>query len=180
MRNLHGRVILGVSQTHGAAMKNRKLWLVLTLLATLAVAGLIFFFSSQKAEDSDRVSAAIVEPTLRALFPDYRDMSAETLMSLRRAVTFAVRKLAHFSLFTVLGLCLMGHVWVWRPEKPLRPTALLAWGISALYAASDEVHQMLVDGRSPELRDVAIDCAGALCGILFLWLLLWLIARRRQ
>lgn len=161
-------------------MKHRNLWLILTLLASLAVAGLIFFFSAQKAAVSDVTSAGIVERVLHALFRHFEEMPADTQASLRDAVTFAVRKLAHFSLFGLLGFCLMAHLWVRREGKPERPTALWAWGCSALYAVSDELHQMFVDGRSAELRDVGIDSAGALCGILYMWLLLRLVSRRRR
>ena len=38
--------------------------------------------------------------------------------------------------------------------------------LCALYAASDELHQAFIPGRSPQLADVLIDCGGALAGIL--------------
>ena len=34
------------------------------------------------------------------------------------------------------------------------------------YAASDELHQKFVDGRSAEIRDVCIDTCGVILGIL--------------
>ena len=35
---------------------------------------------------------------------------------------------------------------------------------ASIYAISDEVHQIFVDGRSCELRDWAIDTVGAILG----------------
>ena len=35
-----------------------------------------------------------------------------------------------------------------------------------MYAASDELHQKFVDGRSAEIRDVCIDTCGVILGIL--------------
>ena len=87
-------------------------------------------------------------------------------------VIFAVRKTAHFMEYLVLGSCLLPAVREWRPEgagqtnmASLRAEGLLAWGIAAAYAVSDEVHQIYVPGRSCELRDVVIDSCGALLGI---------------
>lgn len=38
--------------------------------------------------------------------------------------------------------------------------------ICILYAISDEVHQLFVPGRGGQVRDVIIDSAGAIAGIL--------------
>ena len=136
-------------------MKHRNLWLILTLLASLAVAGLIFFFSAQKAAVSDVTSAGIVERVLHALFRHFEEMPADTQASLRDAVTFAVRKLAHFCEYAVLGI-LMVRAW---------ENCAGALVICSLYACTDEVHQYFVPGRAMQFRDVLIDSAGALFGI---------------
>ena len=161
-------------------MKHRKLWIAVTLLAVLAVAAVIFSFSAQAGEDSDRLGISLVEPPLLKLWPSYGTMDPEARLSLRDAVVTAVRKLAHFCEFGLLGFCLMAHLQVLRWEKPVRPTGLMAWVIATLYAGSDELHQHFVSDRSPELRDVGIDSAGALCGILLMALLFWLLARRAR
>ena len=41
---------------------------------------------------------------------------------------------------------------------------ILSTILTSLYAVTDEVHQIFVEGRSCELRDWAIDTAGALIG----------------
>ncbi len=43
---------------------------------------------------------------------------------------------------------------------------LLAILAAALYAASDETHQLFVAGRSGRVTDVMIDSAGAILGVL--------------
>ena len=48
---------------------------------------------------------------------------------------------------------------------------LIAWGIGTLYAVSDEIHQVFIDGRSCELRDIAIDAGGVLLGVLIIHLI---------
>ena len=57
-----------------------------------------------------------------------------------------------------------------------RRTFFAAWAIATLYAASDELHQVFVRGRTPSLVDVAIDSAGAAVGIA---LLAWVLRRCR-
>jgi VanZ family protein len=65
---------------------------------------------------------------------------------------FALRKLAHVTIFGVLWLTL-ARATQWR-----RP--VLAIVIAILYASSDEVHQTFVEGRHGTPVDVAIDAFG--------------------
>ncbi len=58
-----------------------------------------------------------------------------------------------------------------RQEKELPAGLLSLWAITitAIYAASDEFHQAYVPGRTPEIKDWAVDVAGAVAvaGIIF-------------
>jgi VanZ family protein len=67
-----------------------------------------------------------------------------------------LRKIAHFCEYAVLGLLLARAV--------SRESLAAAAGIA--YAATDELHQHFVRGRHGAFRDVAIDAAGALAGVL--------------
>ncbi len=79
----------------------------------------------------------------------------------------ALRKLAHFCEYAVLGALLLRAVG--------REALAAAAGVA--YAATDELHQRFVPGRQAALRDVAIDAAGVLAGVLLLQSRTW-IARR--
>ena len=48
-----------------------------------------------------------------------------------------------------------------------------------LYAISDEIHQIF-SGRGPRVTDVLIDFSGAVCGILLIHGIAYLIARRKK
>jgi VanZ family protein len=100
----------------------------------------------------------------------------------------AVRKTAHFLEFALLGCLtatLVRLIWLFLARS------LLLWltaGIPSLFclltAACDETLQIFT-GRGPAVRDVLIDFAGALSGVLFLHLAVGLIlavsrARRRK
>ena len=52
-----------------------------------------------------------------------------------------------------------------------------AWGIAAVYAASDEWHQSFVPGRTADVADWFADAAGALAGAGACWA--WGIIRAR-
>jgi VanZ family protein len=78
---------------------------------------------------------------------------------------FAIRKLAHLSEYGLLAL-----LW-FRAWRGARPGWNLAWaraafGVSMAVAAIDEFHQSFVPSRTSAVRDVVIDCVGALVVLL--------------
>jgi VanZ family protein len=77
-----------------------------------------------------------------------------------------LRKLAHLAEYAVLGTLLA--------RATGRASAAVA--LAALYAVTDEVHQVFVEGRHGSPFDVGIDTFGAIVGII-----VWqhLFARRR-
>ena len=75
-----------------------------------------------------------------------------------------LRKAAHFSEFAALGACL---AWLHGMLQKGKLQAFL-WGV--LGAAADETIQRFVPARGPSIKDVCIDSAGVLTGIILLWL----------
>ena len=69
-----------------------------------------------------------------------------------------LRKLAHFCEYAILGALLLRAF----------GRAELAVAAGVAYAATDELHQHFVPGRHAALRDVAIDAAGVLAGVVLL------------
>ena len=131
-------------------------WLLLLLLMLI-----IYYLSSQPLEQTHQLSMSIAEKIYAAqsffrLEGDPDSISVEK-------INWILRKLAHFLLF-----CGMGIVSAYALDK-----TRLSWGritfltlmICTIYAASDELHQMYVLGRTPSLMDVLLDGAGAVVGI---------------
>ena len=77
---------------------------------------------------------------------------------------FCVRKLAHFSIYTLLGIFLM--LFFITFEGNIKTKVIYVVIICILYAISDEIHQSFSDGRTPMIRDVFIDTMGGLTGSL--------------
>jgi VanZ family protein len=74
-----------------------------------------------------------------------------------------IRIVAHLATYALLaGLFLYA---ICARGAPTGRQALLAVGLSAAYAVSDEIHQALVPGRSGRADDVIVDIAGAALGV---------------
>jgi VanZ family protein len=69
-----------------------------------------------------------------------------------------LRKLAHFCEYAIFGALLLRAL----------GRAELAVAAGVVYAATDELHQHFVPGRHAAFRDVAIDAAGVLAGVVLL------------
>ena len=155
----------------------RKLWLRLALWAlVIAWMAVIFYFSAQAADDSDRTSGRVVAWLIDHFDRSLSSLSPEAQLLRMEAWSFAVRKLAHFVVFAVLGLLTFAAFSMDLPPRRAFPAAL---GLGSVRGVLDEVQQAFVPGRSCELRDMGIDFAGVLLGAAFLLLILHWIQRKK-
>ncbi len=83
-----------------------------------------------------------------------------------------LRKAAHFSEFTALGMCLG---WLFGM---LQKTYIWPLGCGVLAACIDETIQAFVPERAARLLDVCIDSSGVLTGVFLLWLCHWLLRKK--
>lgn len=104
--------------------------------------GVIFFFSSQSGSASSNLSNSIL-----MLLPF-------------KISSFAIRKLAHFTEYFILGLLGMNSI---NKSGAFRNKNIILLSLFILlYALSDEIHQYFVGGRAMRVLDVFIDYAGGL------------------
>jgi VanZ family protein len=103
-------------------------------------------------------------------------LSAQPDLKLPDSLPSFSDKIAHFSMYAVLG-------WLWSHAVRVNQLRWMALTVllstcafTGIYGLSDEWHQLYVHGRSAELRDALADvCGGTFGGIgFFLWL------RRRE
>ncbi len=130
-----------------------KYWLPLGIWLAL------MFVGSTNLMSSEHTSRYIV-PFLLWLKPG---MSPKTIW----IIIVVVRKCAHVTEYAILALLL------WRafrtvPLLHAKPSILFAAALlgCAVFAASDEFHQTFIKSRTPSVRDVFLDVAGALVGLL--------------
>ncbi|MBQ8641608.1 MAG: VanZ family protein [Clostridia bacterium] len=157
----------------GLRLRQRLCW-----LASFGWMGLIFLFSAQNAEKSAASSGSVMTFLMRFFRVDSMEeiLADSALYSL---ADFILRKSAHLCVFTVLGFLLCITICQYPNAVRIQKIAIpLSLGI--LYACIDELHQYFVPGRACQIRDVCIDTAGVLCGVLAALLIVRLIRRRRQ
>lgn len=151
-------------------------WRVLFLLLTVLLAGVIFYMSSEPATESGERSTTIAAEILPLVHPAFETLPPEEQKAVLSSADHILRKTAHFCVYGVLGALLLLYNLCFAAKPPAHMLrALLA---ATVYAASDEIHQAFVPGRGSAVTDVLLDSAGALCGILAIWLLVWASCRR--
>lgn len=132
----------------------RKIHLLLPLLWMVV----IFMLSHQSASISSGQSGVFVEQ-LRHIAPSVD----------QQLLTFLVRKGAHIFAYFVLGILTFNALWrVDLSKFKFNYPVGLSIIVCALYAVSDEFHQLFVSGRSGEIRDIIIDSCAATFGVFML------------
>lgn len=160
----------------------RYLLILLSLVPVIVIYGTIFSFSAQTANDSAALSGKVTNSAVRFLVSNYDSLDRNTQNTLNAQTEHLIRKLAHFTEFALLGFFLLCHICAIARLHPIPfwGRAGIAFLLTAVSAAFDEMHQLWVDGRAPRITDVLIDSAGGLCGILLLSFFAFLIAKQKN
>ena len=135
---------------------------VILWICVVSLAVLIFCFSAQDSKESTETSNRVVRVVVRLTHPEFESLPIARQRSLWETISFYVRKSAHFLEYTALGFFLR----LLMASYELRLGTLWAWLSGALYAATDELHQLLTGTRSGMWQDVLLDSAGVLFGVL--------------
>lgn len=128
-------------------MRQEKIKTALCWMLVIVCMGIIFWLSSRTASESAAQSGAILQWLIH-IFGD------------NLFTDFIVRKAAHCLEFT--GLCVLFNLAFYQTRKKTIP--LISIACTSLYAATDEFHQLFVEGRSCQFTDWIIDSCGAILG----------------
>lgn len=152
---------------------------IMTTVLTVAMMVLIFCFSTEDAAHSDRTSGKISSEVVHVVHPDYDQKPPQIQKVYFDDAQHIVRKTAHFTEYLLLGLLIRLCLESWfGSRKGMLP---VAWGAGTIYAGTDELHQLMIDGRSGQLTDVMIDSCGVLTGALIANLILHrLLSKKRR
>ena len=143
-------------------MTPKKIIQIILLILICCVFYIIFNFSNQQAEESEGLSRNITSDIVN-IFYDTKQLEQSQVQEIVATTDRIVRKLAHFSLYTITGMILMLLLNTTNLKKKNKIYISLILGI--LYAISDEMHQIFVPGRTPLITDVLIDTLGIIFGI---------------
>lgn len=152
-------------------MKDKKQLIARIVMTALSAAQIWFIFSNslQTADDSSVRSGRLLTWLNRLL------------CSLRIDIVMTehfIRKAAHFTEYTVLGVLLCVTLVLYLNKRLKAFSAALIAG--AAVAACDELLQRFSDGRSGQLSDVLLDIGGVLCGAAVVIGIVSLTVRKRK
>jgi len=125
---------------------------------------IIFTLSSQNGTMSSDLSIRVARRIAKLIFFKYESMSEQLKETIVNGLNGFVRKLAHFSIYALLGINV--SISVSFITNKIRSRIIMSVFVCGLYAALDETHQYFVSGRSGAITDVLIDTSGSVFGII--------------
>ena len=139
-------------------MKNKRfIFITITLIWT----AVIFSFSLQSGEVSGDLSGSVLEALLGFFMPGVLE-SPEKL----ELFHLILRKCAQFTEFMILGVLSS----IALKYMKVGCKSIIGLGYCMLIASLDETLQLFVSGRAGRVQDALIDSAGALVGVLVVFI----------
>lgn len=142
------------------------------IVLLLIMFGTIFNFSNQDGEKSGSLSRKVTEDVTKNVKSIQKLEKSEKEKVLSK-IEHYIRKMAHFSLYTAVGILTMSLMSTY--DLKLKKRILISLAIGAFYAVSDEFHQIFIPKRTASIFDVGIDSCGVLTGIFIVILLLKIV-----
>ena len=139
----------------------RVLFLIMLVIAFYV----IFNFSAQSGEVSGSLSEKVTRFIVE-IISKIKTMDISRKAYYIQKLHPIVRKLAHFSIYTVVGFSIMGFMCTFDIRNIFK--VIISFGVGVTYAISDEIHQYFIPGRGPSIIDVGIDSLGVITGIFIL------------
>ncbi len=155
-----------------------KLLRIICWLVTVSIMLIIFFYSAKTATQSSAQSDPIAQVVYSIVVPDDTEITVEQKADIMQSIQLFVRKMAHFLVFAALGFSFYASLtthFLGTTKK-----FVLSQIFSSAYAASDEFHQLFVQGRAGRVSDILLDSAGALFGILLCFAMVCVIKLIRK
>lgn len=156
-RSANSKSSSGKRKQNTADSNDRFLYLIPVVIWMI----FIFYMSGKTGQESSGQSGKI-SLFITNLLEKVRQDSPQEMQNLQDILELVIRKTAHMTEYAILFLLsylAMVKISMSQSRFYNRSIAVL---ISLLYACSDEMHQLLVPGRSGKMIDVGIDMAGVL------------------
>ncbi len=131
---------------------------------TVCWMAVIFWFSAAPAPESSEMSYTVGIQVGKIVVSDFDAWSTEQQNAFAEKIEYPIRKAAHATEYAIFGILVSGTFYVYGISG--KKKLCYAWLLATAYAATDEFHQLFVPGRSGQVRDVLLDSAGALAGVI--------------
>lgn len=152
-------------------LKKKKIITAVAVCLLLAVYIMIFSFSADDAAASSTISVEVTRKLMKLYYHLFSsgNQGAVIVPAVSDEAEAIVRKLAHFTEYMAMGFLSFGIVimWIRRIHKGVLVVVLQVF----VSATADEFHQYFVPGRYASFRDVMIDTAGGVAGIILIILM---------
>ncbi len=140
----------------------RKIYIIISAAALLAVLVTIFCLSAQTAKESSGTSGGLISWL--------RDV-----LNIEFSQGF-IRTVAHMCEFAGLGLLVQNMEFSLKDKTSPVLCVILSWA----YAWTDEIHQIFVDGRAFQFSDLFVDLAGIVLGVAAFNIIYILIKKKKS
>lgn len=147
------------------------------LIIALIWAIVIFAFSAKLGDESENQSIKVGMTVCNIFVPGFDNLQEYEQVDMAKKIDYPVRKTAHATEYAILAGCVLGAV---TPGFIRWKNGLTAICTAVIYAATDEIHQLFVSGRSGRITDVLIDGCGAVAGTLIILLISRIIVMCRK
>ena len=137
-------------------LKKIILWILVIITCCM-----IFNFSSKIGKVSNEQSKAITQKVENIVTEITDTEQSKTTFD---DVHNFIRKQGHFIEFTLLGIFLF--LLVRSYDISVKKSLIITLLFVLFYACTDEIHQLFVDGRNGNIKDVGIDFLGGAVGAL--------------
>lgn len=144
------------------------------ITALIAIFVTIFGFSNQNSETSAGLSQKVTNFVVEFV-PSIKNMPEKEKEQAEYRIEKIIRKIAHYSIYTLVGILLMALMSTYKIKELDRIAISMIIGV--IYAATDEIHQAFVPGRGPLVTDVILDSIGVLTGICIVLLVYKIICK---
>lgn len=146
-------------------LRKKKIITAVLFIFLIAVYVMIFFFSAENAEDSTAASSKVTGFLVNLYYKIFGGIVISTDMPVIAAeAEGGIRKLAHFIEYMTVGSLSFGIAAMWIQSKG--KSFLMVMIQLMISAGLDEIHQYFVPGRASSVKDVILDTAGGIVGIL--------------
>ena len=160
-------------------LRMKKVITVIAVCLLIAVYIMIFLFSADDAAESSSLSVAVTRKLINLYYHFFsgNNNAVLTVPVVTDDAEAIVRKMAHFTEYMAVGFLSFGIavIWMQRIKAGIVAVTLQVF----LSAGLDEIHQYFVPGRYASFRDVLIDTAGGIAGIVIVFLMYKIRKRRR-
>ena len=145
-------------------MKNRgnNIYKAISVILLIVVMVTIFVLSHQDSTESSQTSGFVTK-MLSLVFGD----------NVPEAI---VRTFGHFSEFAALGFLSTNCFYAFKEKSKPVLCSFLSW----LYAWTDEIHQIFVDGRAFQISDLLVDLGGIICGTMLITVIILLTEKLKE